>query len=199
MDINIINKLFVFWVIFYLTPGPVWLSVMEATRNLTFAEILRFFFRVFLTVNLSIQTSQAIICVVFVELISQLFSDIGMWFYLLGSAYTAYLSYKVFKSKRLNTNLNLTVYNLAIIMLLSPKIWLLFPSGAVIATQLNQGIIANSLIFAVIMLLVSNLLFVLYVFIGKVGTRLLKDNFAYLSCLLLVLFSAFLLLEGVNL
>ena len=85
------------------------------------------------------------------------------------------------------------------VMLLSPKIWLLFPSGAIIATKLEQGIIVNSLVFSVSMLIVSSVMFVLYVVIGKIGTKLLKDNFSYLSFLLLILFSVFLFTEAINL
>ncbi|MBL0691649.1 MAG: hypothetical protein JJV97_04895 [SAR324 cluster bacterium] len=84
-------------------------------------------------------------------------------------------------------------------MLLSPKIWLLFPSGAVIATGLEQSIVTTSLVFSVSMLLISNIMFVFYVIIGKMGTRLLKDNFSYLSFMLLVLFSLFLFNEAINL
>ncbi len=199
MDINIINKLILFWIIFYITPGPVWISVMETTRNLSIKQIWHFFSRIFLLVNLSVQVVQAIACVIFIELVSKIFSDIGLWFYIFGGLYIIYLSYKVIKSKHLNINLKLSFSNFAIIMLLSPKIWLLFPSGAVIATGLEQSIVTTSLVFSVSMLLISNIMFVFYVIIGKMGTRLLKDNFSYLSFMLLVLFSLFLFNEAINL
>ena len=199
MDLGIINKVILFWVIFFITPGPVWVSVMETTRKLSNASIWNFFVKTFLPVNLSIQVTQAVICVIFVDLVSRVFSDIGLWFYILGGSYILYLSYKVISSKQSNINLDLSFSNLAMVMLLSPKIWLLFPSGAIIATKLEQGIIVNSLVFSVSMLIVSSVMFVLYVVIGKIGTKLLKDNFSYLSFLLLILFSVFLFTEAINL
>jgi threonine/homoserine/homoserine lactone efflux protein len=199
MDVDIVNKIILFWVIFFITPGPVWVSVMETTRNLSNISIWKFFIKTFLPVNLSVQVTQTIICVAFVDLVSKVFSDVGLWFYVLGGSYILYLSYKVLSSKQSNTNLELSFSNLAMVMILSPKIWLLFPSGAIIATQLEQGIIIRSLVFSISMLAVSNLVFVIYVFIGKIGTKLLKDNFSYLSFFLLVLFSVFLFTEAINL
>jgi tRNA G37 N-methylase Trm5 len=57
----------------------------------------------------------------------------------------------------------------------------------------------DSFDFSISMLIVSNLMFFLYVVIGKMGTKLLKDNFSYLSFFLLVLFSVFLFTEAINL
>jgi len=199
MDLSIVNKIMLFWVIFFITPGPVWVSIMETTKNLSNISIWKFFIKTFLPVNLSVQVTQAVICIIFVDLVSRVFSDIGLWFYILGGSYILYLSYKVLSSKQSNINFELSFSKLSMVMLLSPKIWLLFPSGAIIATQLEQGIIINSLVFSISMLVVSNLMFVLYVVIGKMGTKLLKDNFSYLSFLLLVLFSVFLFTEAINL
>jgi len=194
MDLSIVNKIILFWVIFFITPGPVWVSVMETTRNLSNISIWKFFIKIFLPVNLTVQVTQTIICIIFVDLVSRVFSDIGLWFYILGGSYILYLSYKVLSSKQSNINFS----NLAMVVLFSPKVWLLFPSGAIIATQLEQGIIINSLVFSLSMLVVSNLMFVLYVVIGKMGTKLLKDNFSYLSFFLLILFSVFLFTEAIN-
>ncbi|NYT26438.1 MAG: hypothetical protein H0A76_00085 [Candidatus Thiodubiliella endoseptemdiera] len=71
--------------------------------------------------------------------------------------------------------------------------------GNVIATQLEQSIMLNAFIFASIMALVASLFFFLYAIIGKMGTKLLKDNFAYLSFFLLILFALFLFNEAANL
>ncbi|MDC0965966.1 hypothetical protein OAS07_06260 [Candidatus Thioglobus sp.] len=198
MDINIVNKIVLFWVIFFITPGPVWLSVMEVTRNLSFAKIWNFFFKTFLPVNLSIQVPQAIICVIFVEYILNIFSNVGFWLYILSGLYIIYLAFKVINSKRLNINSQLSFVNLAMVMLLSPKIWLLFPSGAVIAIQLQQGMLINSALFASSMLIISFLMFFLYVVIGKIGAKLLKDNFTYLTFVLLILFALFLFFEAIG-
>jgi len=198
MDAGVFNKIILFWVIFFITPGPVWVSVMEVTRNLPVIKIWGFFLKIFLPVNLTVQFSQAVICVIFVELVLQVFSDVGFWLYILGGSYILYLAYKVISSRNLNVNLELSFVNLAIVMMLSPKIWLLFPSGAIIATQLDQGMILNSIIFAISMLAISSSMFVLYVIIGKMGTKLLKDNFSYLSFFLLVLFAFFLFSEAIK-
>ncbi|SMM98326.1 hypothetical protein SPONN_2119 [uncultured Candidatus Thioglobus sp.] len=196
MDIGVLYKVTIFWVIFYMTPGPVWVSVMEATRKLSFTGIWQFFIRVFLPVNASVQFLQALICAIFVEFVATIFSQIGLLFYILGGSYIAYLAYKTIKSKKSNTLLELSFHHLALVMLLSPKIWLLFPSGAVIASHLSQNIITNAFVFAFIMFVVSNLMFVLYAIIGKIGTKLLKDNFSYLAFWLLVLFASFLFYEA---
>lgn len=196
IDLDVLSKVIVFWVIFYITPGPVWVAVMEATRKLSNAEIWKFFLRIFLLANISVQFFQAIICVIFVKFISTFFSQIGLFFYLLGGLYILYLAYKTFMSKQSNTTFDLSYINLAMILLLSPKIWLLFPSGAVIANQLSENIISNSLIFALTMLVVSCLMFFLYVIIGRVGTKLLADNFSYLASGLLFLFAIFLFNEA---
>ena len=135
-------------------------------------------------------------CVLFVEVVSQYFSQVGLVFYILGGLYISYLAYKTLKSKQSNSVFELGFVNLAIIMMLSPKIWLLFPSGATIANQLGLSIITNALIFGLTMMLVSVMMFVLYILIGKVGTRVLKDNFSYLAFVLLLLFAVFLFNEA---
>ena len=196
MDINILYKIILFWVIFYITPGPVWIAVMETTRRLSFTNILQFFFKVFLTVNVFVQFSQALISVLFVEFVSKTFSNIELFFYIFGAIYILYLAYKTLKSTQKNSSLQLTFYNLAIVMLLSPKIWLLFPAGALIANQLHQDVIINAFVFAFAMLIVSNLMFFVYVAIGRVGTKLLGNNFSYLAFGLLILFALFLFNEA---
>ena len=196
MDIEILQKVILFWVIFFITPGPVWISVMEATRRLSLPEIIQFYFKVFFPVITTVQLAQTVVCVVFVELVSKYFSQVDLLFYILGGLYISYLAFKTLKSKQSNTVFKLGFITLAMIMFLSPKIWLLFPSGAVIANQLTQSITTNALVFGVSMLLISSCMFVLYILIGKLGTRLLKDNFSYLAFGLLLLFAAFLFNEA---
>ena len=196
IDINVLYKAIVFWLIFFITPGPVWVAVMEATRKLDIADIWRFFIKVFFPVNITIQFAQAVICVIFIKLVSSFFSQIGLLFYLLGGLYILYLAYKAFKSKQSNKPFELSFSNLAVVMLLSPKIWLLFPSGAVIANQLSESIITSSIIFGISMLLISSSMFVFYIIIGKLGTKLLADNFSYLASGLLLLFALFLFNEA---
>jgi threonine/homoserine/homoserine lactone efflux protein len=196
MDIGILYKVILFWGIFYVTPGPVWVSVMEATRRLSYPQIAQFFFKVFFPVNITVQFSQALVCVAFIEVVSKYFSQIDLLFYILGGLYISYLAYKTIKSKQANSAFELSFINLAMIMLLSPKIWLLFPSGAVIANQLTHSTVTNALIFGLSMLIVSSIMFVFYILIGKLGTRLLKDNFSYLAFGLLLLFAMFLFNEA---
>jgi hypothetical protein len=148
---------------------------------------------------LSIQVPQAIICVIFVEYMLNIFSNVGFWLYVSSGLYIIYLAFKVMNSKRLNVNPKLGFVNLAMVMLLSPKIWLLFPSGAVIAIQLQQGMLINSALFASSMLIISILMFFIYVVIGKIGAKLLKDNFTYLTFVLLILFALFLFYEAIDL
>jgi len=199
LDIDILFKVIVFWGIFFITPGPVWVAVMEATRKLSNAGICRFFLTVFFPVNITIQLVQAIICVVFITFVSKFFSQIGLFFYLLGGAYILYLAIKAFKSKQSNSTFNLTYVNLAMVMLLSPKIWLLFPSGADIAKNLSDHLFTNALVFGISMLLISSIMYLLYACIGKLGTKLLKDNFSYLASALLLLFAIFLFNEAFTL
>jgi len=196
MDIGVLYKVILFWGIFFITPGPVWVSVMEATRRLSYPEIAKFFFKVFFPVNITIQLAQAFVCVAFIEVVSKYFSQVGLLFYILGGLYISYLAYKTLKSKQSNSVFELGFINLAMVMFLSPKIWLLFPSGAVIANQLTQSTVTNALIFGISMLLVSSIMFVVYILIGKLGTRLLKDNFSYLAFGLLLLFALFLFNEA---
>jgi len=196
MDLAIFYKVILFWVIFFITPGPVWVSVMEATRRLSFPEIIQFYFKVFFPVITTVQLGQTIVCVVFIELVSEYFSHIDLLLYILGGLYISYLAYKTLKSKQSNSVFKLSFINLVMIMLLSPKIWLLFPSGAVIANQLSQSIVTNAFVFGLSMLLISSFMFVVYILIGKLGTRLLKDNFSYLAFGLLFIFAVFLFNEA---
>ena len=83
-------------------------------------------------------------------------------------------------------------------MLLSPKIWILFPSGALIANQLNLGLLTNAGVYALTMFIISSVMFFFYVMIGKIGQIILKNNFSYLIFLLLSGFSLFLLFEGIQ-
>ena len=199
MDFGSLQKVFIFWAVFFITPGPVWISVMEATRKMSFSNVFKFFFKVFFPVNVSVQFAQAAVCVVFIEVVSKYFSQVGLLFYIFGGLYIAYLAYKTLMSKQANSVFELGFMNLAVIMLLSPKIWLLFPSGAAIANQLTSNTITNVLIFGLTMLLVSSFMFVVYTLVGKLGTRLLKDNFSYLAFGLLVLFALFLFNEAFTL
>ena len=171
---------------------------MEATRKMRVSEIVQFYFKVFFPVITTVQLAQTVVCVVFIELVSAYFAQVDLLFYLLGGLYIAYLAFKTLKSKQSNSVFELGFINLAMIMLLSPKIWLLFPSGAVIANQLSQSIVTNVLVFGLSMLLISSFMFVIYTLIGKLGTRLLKDNFSYLAFGLLVLFALFLFNEAFN-
>ena len=196
MDVGVLYKVILFWGIFYITPGPVWISVMEATRKLSVADIARFYFKVFFPVNITVQLSQAIVSVIFIDLVSKYFSQVDLLFYILGGLYISYLAYKTVKSKQTNSAFELDFLSLALIMFLSPKIWLLFPSGAVIANQLSTDMLINAFIFGFSMLLISSLLFVVYCTIGKLGTKLLKDNFSYLAFGLLLLFALFLFKEA---
>ena len=196
IDTDVLYKVILFWIIFFITPGPVWVAVMEATRKLEFPDIWRFYIKVFLPVNITVQFSQAVICVIFITFVSSFFSQIGLLFYLLGGLYILYIAYKAFKSKQSNTPFELSFSNLAVVMLLSPKIWLLFPSGAVIVNQLSESILTNSIIFGISMLIISSSMFVLYIIIGKAGTKLLADNFSYLASGLLLLFALFLFNEA---
>lgn len=197
MDTDVLYKIIIFWLIFFITPGPVWVAVMEATRQFNFVDLWRFFIRVFFPANVFIQVSQAIICVIFVKFISLYFSKIGLLLYVSSGLCMVYLAYKALKSKKSNQPFEINFLNLAVVMLLSPKIWLLFPSGAVMANQLGQSTTYNALIFAFCMWIISSLMFVLYVIIGKIGTKLLKDNFSYLTFGLLILFALFLFNEAV--
>jgi threonine/homoserine/homoserine lactone efflux protein len=196
MDIGVLYKVILFWGIFYITPGPVWISVMEATRRLSSSEIIQFYFKVFFPVNITVQLSQAIVCIVFIDLVSKYFSQVDLVFYILGGLYIGYLAYKTLKSKQTNSAFKLGFLSLAMIMLLSPKIWLLFPSGAVIANQLSPDTLTNAFVFGICMLLISSFMFVFYVLVGKLGTRYLKDNFSYLAFGLLFLFALFLFNEA---
>ena len=199
MNIEVLNKILFFWFIFFVTPGPVWLAVMATTSQQTTKEIIKFFFAVFLSVNLIVQVPQAIASVVFVDIIIQLFGAIGYIFYFLGGAYILYMAIKSFKAGQADLQLKLSFTNLLLIMLLSPKIWILFPSGAVIANQLNLGLVTNAGIYALIMFIVSSTLFYFYVLVGKIGQKLLKDNFSYLTAFLLGIFAIFLFIQGFGL
>lgn len=196
LETETLYKIIIFWVIFYVTPGPVWVAVMEATRKLSVADIWKFFLKVFFPANITIQFPQAIVCVIFINYVSRFFSQVGLLFYLLGGLYILYLAVKAFKSKQSNEVFQLSYMNLGMVLLLSPKIWLLFPSGAVIANTLSGSIVINALIFGIGMVIISCLMFVLYAFIGKVGTKLLADNFSYLASVLLLLFALFLFNEA---
>jgi len=98
VNIEIFNKILFFWFIFFVTPGPVWLAVMATTNQQAAKDIVKFFFTVFLSVNLIIQVPQAIVSVVFVDIITQLFSAAGYVFYFLGGAYILFMAAKSFKA-----------------------------------------------------------------------------------------------------
>jgi threonine/homoserine/homoserine lactone efflux protein len=198
MNIEAFNKILIFWFVFYITPGPVWLAVMATTAKQSTKKIITFFLKTFLIVNIIVQFSQAFLSVVFIEFVTKSFGEIGFIFYFFGSGYIFYLAYKALKAQQAESNLKLSFMNLAIIMLLSPKIWILFPSGAVIANELNLGLMLNASIYASIMFLTSSLLFFFYVVVGKIGQRVLKDNFPYLVFFLLSGFGLFLLVEGIR-
>ena len=198
MNIEAFNKILLFWFVFYITPGPVWLAVMASIAKQSTKKIITFFLKTFLIVNIIIQFSQAFLSVVFIEFVTKSFGEIGFIFYFFGSGYIFYLAYKALKAQQAESNLKLSFMNLAIIMLLSPKIWILFPSGAVIANELNLGLMLNASIYASIMFLTSSLLFFFYVVVGKIGQRVLKDNFPYLVFFLLSGFGLFLLVEGIR-
>ncbi|MCH9645193.1 MAG: hypothetical protein K0U08_00890 [Proteobacteria bacterium] len=197
MDIEIFNKVLFFWFIFYITPGPVWLAVMAATAQKNNRQIL-VFFGVFLAVNLVVQFPQAFISVVFIETVVRLFGEIGFIFYFLGGGYIFHLAVKALKAHQAESTLQLSFSSLSLIMLLSPKIWILFPSGALIANQLNLGVLTNASIYALTMFITSSVLFFFYVMVGKMGQKILKDNFSYLVFLLLGGFGVFLLFEGIQ-
>jgi threonine/homoserine/homoserine lactone efflux protein len=198
MDLEYLNKVLTFWVIFYITPGPVWVAVMEATRKLNFLDTTKFFLKTFLTVNVLVQFNQAIICVVFIKFVSVYFAKIDLFLYILGGLYILYLAYKTLKSQQSGKVFELSFINLTMIMLLSPKIWLLFPSGAVFASQISESLLTNSLIFAISMVAISSFFFFVYSSLGKFGNKILADKFSYLTSALLLLFAVFLFVEAIK-
>jgi threonine/homoserine/homoserine lactone efflux protein len=198
MDLDYLNKVLTFWVIFYITPGPVWVAVMEATRKLNFLDTTKFFLKTFLTVNVLVQFNQAIICVVFIKFVSVYFAKIDLFLYILGGLYILYLAYKTLKSQQSGKVFELSFINLTMIMLLSPKIWLLFPSGAVFASQISESLLTNSLIFAISMVVISSFFFFVYSSLGKFGNKILADKFSYLTSALLLLFAVFLFVEAIK-
>lgn len=198
MDTNVLYKTIIFLLIFYITPGPVWLSVMEATRKLEFTRILYFFLKVFTSVNILIQFSQAVICVVFVNYVSLYFMKVDLFLYIFGGLYITYLAYKALMSKKSNKPFELSFINLFTIMLFSPKMWLLFPSGAVLVNKLSSSVTLNALVFGSGVVIIASIMFFFYVLIGKIGTKLLADKFSYLAAGLLVLFALFLFNEAFN-
>ena len=195
MDLSILYKMMFFCFIFHITPGPVWVSVMEATRTLSIAAIGAFFARVFLPVNGVIQFSQALLCYVFADFIVKAFAELAVLLYIGAASYILYLAWKTIQSKQNNQVLKLSFTNLAMVMLLSPKIWLLFPSGGVIAVNLTGIAWLNALVYASCLFFTGTLMFFLYVGLGKMATKILGDKFAYLSATILVIFAAFLLSE----
>ncbi len=196
MDIEVFNKVLFFWFIFFITPGPVWLPVMAVTAKKSWSQVVRFFLSTFFIANLFIQVPQAIVSVLFVGVITQIFGEIGFIFYFVGGTYIFYLSFKAFKSRQKKSSLQLNVVNLAMLMLLSPKIWLLFPSGASITNQLTPNLMLNAGIYALTMLSVSSAIFFFHVLVGKVGQKILDDNFSYLVVFLLSGFGVFLFTQG---
>ena len=198
MNIEAFNKILIFLVCFLHYAWPRLVSGNGDNGQAKHQKNYYFFLKTFLIVNIIVQFSQAFLSVVFIEFVAKSFGEIGFIFYFFGSGYIFYLAYKALKAQQAESNLKLSFMNLAIIMLLSPKIWILFPSGAVIANQLNLGLMLNASIYASIMFLTSSLLFFFYVVVGKIGQRVLKDNFPYLVFFLLSGFGLFLLVEGIR-
>ena len=128
----------------------------------------------------------------------RLFGEIGFIFYFIGGGYIFYLAIKALKAHQAESTLQLGFSSLSLIMLLSPKIWILFPSGALIANQLNLGLLTNASIYALTMFITSSMLFFFYVMVGKMGQKILKDHFSHLVFLLLSGFGVFLLFEGIK-
>jgi hypothetical protein len=112
--------------------------------------------------------------------------------------YILYLAYKTLKSQQSGKVFELSFINLTMIMLLSPKIWLLFPSGAVFASQISESLLTNSLIFAISMVAISSFFFFVYSSLGKFGNKILADKFSYLTSALLLLFAVFLFVEAIK-
>ncbi len=199
LDSDLLSKLILFWVIFYITPGPVWVAIMESAKDKGISGVLRLFVKVFLPANIGIQVPQAFLVVLFIDSISTFIAGLEFVFYLCGALYILYMAVNVLQSKVANTSFSLSLGSLVIILLLSPKIWTLFPAGAVIATDLSTDIMANAVIFAGIMFAVSTTLYFFYAFLGIVAYQLLKEKFSYISFVLLVLFAGFLFVEFLTL
>lgn len=189
----------IFWIIFYSTPGPVWAAVMAFVKDKSVTEIILMFIKVFTLVNIVVQVNQAILSVVFIDIINNIFADFGKFFYLIGALYIGYLAIKILSSATHNTSFQLRFKDLFVIMLFSPKIWTLFPAGGLIAYDLTQSVWVNALIFATIMLVVSSFFFFVYTIVAKTFYRFLKDKFNYVTFILLLFFAIFLLHKFFNL
>jgi threonine/homoserine/homoserine lactone efflux protein len=187
-----------FWLMFYITPGPVWGAVMSDAKDKNIKQILSLLL-IFSTVNISVQFTQAVLSVVFMDTVIKIFASIDIWLYFFGASYILYLALKVFYSTTQKVSFTLQVRDLAVIMLLSPKIWTLFPVGATLAYRLSETMWVNAIIFAILMIIISSFFFFVYVGIAKSFYYILKDKFNYITTILLLLFALFLLVQGVKL
>ncbi len=181
-----------FAALFFVSPGPVWVAVMEATRTRSPADIARFALTVFLPAALLIQGLIAAACVVFMTPIAASFERVGTALYIMGGSYIAYLAVRVMRQRQTQAAFTLRFRDLAIIMMTSPKVWLLFPVGAISAVQISPILALNASLYALVMMAVAQSFFVLYAAIGKLLTRWMDEAVTYLSAGLLALFALYL-------
>ncbi len=117
--------------------------------------------------------------------------------YFIGSAVIFYLAYKTYQST-ITSKASFT-FNWKAMILLSwtnPKVWLTVPTG-VLTANYTESASMNILIMFIIGIPLYYFGFFMWAYMGKFGAKVAKDKFNIFNALLLFIYGAYLLYEGV--
>jgi len=132
-----------------------------------------------------------------VKTIGRLHEGIYTSLYFIGAAVIFYLAYKTYQSTI--TNKASFKFNWKAMTLLSwtnPKVWLTVPTGVLTANYTDSGSM-NILIMFIIGIPLYFFGFFMWAYMGKFGAKIAKDKFNIFNALLLFVYGAYLLYEGV--
>lgn len=194
MQETIIATLF-FWSAFVFSAGPFWIATMEAAPGTTFRKLYSDYVLYLIFGWLPVVLATSILSDVIASISNSIFAAM----HLIGGAYVLFLAYKVIVAK-ISTGkaFDFNWKNMCLVTYFNPKVWILLPVGF-LAAQLT-----DSLAFNIAFFYFSGIpLFLFGIFfwgtIGRAGARISLKYISYFNAVLLALFGAYLVYNGLSL
>ncbi|WP_299872557.1 hypothetical protein [uncultured Cocleimonas sp.] len=183
----------IFWASFTLSAGPFWITVMSSAKHTPISEL----FRHFLIYQLLGWFPIIMVIGAIVTTIGKLNEAIYTSLYFIGAAVIFYLAYKTYQST-ISSKASFKFNWKAMIVLswTNPKVWLTVPTGVLTANYTDNNSL-NILIMFIVGIPLYYIGFFMWAYMGKFGAKIAKDKFNIFNALLLFIYGAYLLYEGV--
>jgi len=184
---------FLFWSAFVFSAGPFWIATMEAAPGTTFNKLYSDYVLYLVFGWLPVLLATALLS----DIIAGTDKNAFVGMHIAGGVYIFYLSFKVIRSKvTTGKPFDFNWRNMCMVTYLNPKVWILLPVGFLTA-QLTDSLPLNIAFFyfSGIPLFLFGVFF--WGMIGRAGAKVSIRYISYFNAVLLALFGAYLIYNGI--